>query len=236
MRGPLGRPRGFALTEVIVAGTLLLLVVQAAGWVAAVQSVVATRVVAGARMLDETRLIRQLLSVEIGHGEGGGDWGVDGRELHLRAFRGVGFACRTQPANGWGVAVAGYRLANSDKDSVLVFSGDGSWRSSALERRSRASTLDCQEFGGFSPEIWVIDPPRPGAVAALYFENGAYRFSDGAFRYRIGNRWQPLTGTGIAADSSVVVGAGAGGVEVRVTWEGPDNARPSTRWKVWGRR
>ncbi len=236
MRRSVRRPYGFALAEVIVAGTLLILVAQVAWWVTAVQGVVATRVVAGARMLDETRLIHHLLSTEVGHGESGGDWAVNGRELHLRAFRGVGFSCRTQPARGWGVAVAGYRSPDSDKDSVLVLSDDGSWRTSSLERRSRRRTLDCQKLDGFSTEIWFLDPPRPRGVAALYFENGAYRFSDGAFRYQIGNRrWQPLTDLGIAVDSSTVVASGDG-VEVLVTWGGLDPVQPSTRWKLWARR
>lgn len=237
MRRTVRRPYGFALTEVIVAGTLLLLVVQVAWWVAAVQSVAATRVVAGARMLDETRLIHHLLSTEIGHGESGADWRVKARELHLRAFRGLGFACRTQPAGGWGVAVAGYRRPDSDKDSVLVLSDDGSWRTSSLERRSRRRTLDCQELDGFSTEIWFLDPPRPRGVVALYFERGAYRFSADAFRYRVGNRrWQPLTDLGIAVDSSAVVAAGADALEVLVAWAGVDPNRPSTRWKLWARR
>lgn len=236
MRGSVDRPRGFVLTEVIVAGTLLLLVVQVAWWVTATHSVVGTRVVARARMLDETRLVHHLLSTEVGHGEGRGDWEVNGGELHLRAFRGVGFACRTQPASGWGVAVAGYRRPDSDKDSALVLSDDGSWRPSALERSSRTGTLDCQELDGFSTEIWFLDPPRPRGVAALYFENGAYRFSNYAFRYRIGNRWQPLTDAGIAVDSSAIVPAGADGVEVLLAWGRPDPVRPSTRWKVWARR
>ena len=237
MKRSVRRPQGFALVEVIVAGTLLLLVVQVTWWSTAVQSLVATRVVAGARMVDETRLIHHLLTSEIGQGEGGGDWNVVGRELHLRAFRGIGFACHGQPANGWGVAVAGHRLPNSDKDSVLVFSADGSWRPSALARRSRTGTLDCHELGGFSTEIWFLDPPRPRAVAAVYFENGAYRFSDGAFRYRIGNRrWQPLTGTGIVVDSSAVIAAGEDALEARVTWEDPSPIPPSTRWKIRGRR
>jgi len=234
---PVRGPRGFVLTEVIVTGTLLLLVVQVAWWVTAVQSLVATRVVAGARMLDETRLIHHLLSVEVGHGEGRGDWEVNGQELQLRGFRGVGFTCRTQPADGWGVAVAGYRFPDADKDSVLVFSDDGSWRASALERRSRRRTLDCQGLDGFTTEIWSLDPPRPRAIAALYFENGAYRFSNRAFRYQVRNRrWQPLTGTGIVVDSSGVFGAGVGGIEVRVTWEGWDTTHPSTSWKTWARR
>lgn len=236
-RGSVRGPRGFVLTEVIVAGTLLLLLVQVAWWVTAVQSAVGTRVVAGARILDEARLIHHLLSTEVGHGESAGDWGVSGRELHLRAFRGVGLSCRTQPASGWGVAVAGYRRPASDKDSVLVLSEDGSWLPSALARSSRTGTLDCQGLDGFSTEIWLLDPPRPRGVAALYFESGAYRFSDGAFRYQIGNRrWQPLTDLGIAVDSSAFVDAGVDGVGVHVTWGGLDPIRSSTRWKVWARR
>ena len=237
MRRSVRKPEGFVLTEVIVAGTLLLLVVQLAWWVTAGQSMVATRVVAAARVLDETRTIHHLLSTEVGHGGGVGDWRVQGRELRLRAFRGVGFSCREQPANGWAVAAAGYRLANSAKDSVLVFSDDGSWRPSALARRSRTQALDCRRPGGFSTEVWFLDPPRPRAIAALYFESGAYRFSKGAFRYRVGNgRWQPLTGTGIVVDSSAVVAAGADGVEVRVAWEGPGLAPPLKRWRIWARR
>ncbi len=237
MRGPVRRPYGFTLTELIVAGTLLLVVVQAVWWVTAVQGRVATRVVTGARMLDEARLIHHLLSVEVGNGEGSDDWRVTTeRELHLRAFRGAGFGCRSQPANGWGVAAAGYRLPDSGKDSVLVLSGDGSWQPSALVRRSRAGRLDCQELDGFSTEIWFLDPPRPGAIAALYFENGAYRFSNSAFRYRTGNRWQPLTDTGIDVDSSGVVQLGADAVEVGVTRERPGPFLPSTRWKIRARR
>jgi len=237
MRGSVRRSRGFALAEVIVAGTLLLLVVQSAWWVTAVQSRIASRVVAGAGTLDEARLIHHLLAVEVGHGEGSGDWEVNAGELHLRAFRGVGFACRGQPANGWGVLTGGYRFPDSDKDSVLVFSGDGSWRPSALVRRSRTGTLDCQQLAGFSTEIWTLDPPRHRPIAALYFENGAYRFSNDAFRYRTRNRrWQPLTGTGIAADSSGVAPSGPGAVEARVAWRRPEAVRPPDRWKVWARR
>lgn len=237
MRGSVRRSGGFALAEVIVAGTLLLLVVQSAWWVTAVQSRIASRLVAGAGMLDEARLIHHLLAVEVGHGEGRGDWEVDAGELHLRAFRGVGFACRTQPANGWGVLTGGHRFPDSDKDSVMVFSSDGSWRPSALVRRSRTGTLDCQRLAGFSTEIWILDPPRPRGVAGLYFENGAYRFSDDAFRYRTGNRrWQPLTGTGIAADSSGIAPAGADAVEARLAWRRHEPVRPATRRKIWARR
>lgn len=231
------RRHGFVLAEAVLAGTLLLLVVQVAWWATAAQSLVATRVVAGARMLDETRLIHQVLSAEIRHGEAGGDWVIDGGDLRLRAFRGIGFTCRTQPADGWGVAVTGYRLPDSDKDSVLVLSADGGWRPAALVRRSRRARLDCQQIAGFSTEVWILDPPPSRPVAGLYYEKGAYRLASDAFRYRRGlGGWQPLTGTGIAADSSLFLDIGQRGLEARVVWEDPSPMHPSFSWRIWTRR
>lgn len=231
------RHHGFVLAEAILAGTLLLLVVQVAWWTAAVQSLVATRIVAGARMLDETRLIHQVLATEIRHGDAGGDWTIDAGDLTLRAFRGIGFTCRAQPAEGWGVAVAGYRFPDSDKDSVLVLSGDGRWRPAALVRRVRNSGLDCPRLAGFSTEVWILDPLPSRPAAGLYFERGAYRVTSDAFRYRGGRGgWQPLTGTGIEADSSVLLAAGERGLEARVTWEDRGPMYPVFRWKLWTRR
>ena len=237
MSRPGRRHRGFALAEVIVAGTLLLLVVQVAWWTTATQSLVATRVVAGARMLDETRLVHRVLSTEIRYGEAGTDWLVVGGDLSLRAFRGFGFACGTQPDDGWGVAVTGYRRADSDKDSVLVLSADGSWRLTALVRRARRTGLDCQQLPGFSTEVWRLDPVPNRPVVALYFEKGAYRLASDAFRYRRGQiGWQPLTGTGIAQDSSGLSAVGTRGVEARLVWEDPSPLHPSIRWRMWTRR
>lgn len=228
---------GFALTEAVVAGTLLLLVVQVSWWVTAVQSVVATRVVSGARILDETRLIHHLLTSEIGQGRAGVDWVIDNGELHLRSFRGTAFRCHGQPGTGLGVAVSGYRAPDPDKDSVLVLSSDGRWRPSALVRRTRRMRVDCQTPPGFRSEVWRLDPPRPEALVAVYFERGAYRFSNGAFRYRRGRSgWQPLTGTGIAVDSAALVPAGTHGVAAMVTWQGADPLPPSFRWTSWGLR
>ena len=231
------RRRGFVLVEAIVAGTLLLLVVQVAWWTTATQGLVSMRVVAGARMLDETRLIHQVLSTEIRHGVAGGDWMVVGGDLSLRAFRGFGFTCRTQPDDGWGVAVTGYRRADSDKDSVLVLSADGSWRPTALVRRTRRAGLDCQQLPGFSTEVWSLDPVPARPLVALYFEKGAYRLASNAFRYRRGRGgWQPLTGTGIAPDSSVLLAAGARGLEARLDWEDASSMHASFRWKMWTRK
>lgn len=231
-----GPRRGFALTEAIVAGTLLLMVVQVSWWVTAVQSVVATQVVTGARILDETRLIHHVLATEIAYGQAGLDWMLDGEELHLRAFRGMAFGCATEISQGWAVAVSGYRAPDPDKDSVLVLSEDGQWSVSGLARSSRRSRLDCQEVDGFSTEVWQLDSPVDRPLAGIYFERGAYRFSDGSFRYRRGGAWQPLTGTGIAVDSARIAFMATGGLTTRLTWEGPSPIPPSFQWNSWGRR
>ena len=234
--GSLTGSHGFALVEALVVGTVGLLVVQAAWSVAAAQSSVASRVVAGAEELDQTRLIRHLLSVEVAGAAGRGDRSVRGGEIHLRAFRGAAFACSEQPALGWAVATDGYRSPNSDKDSVLVLSADGRWRASALERRSSAGSRHCQPLEGFVTEVWILDPPRPTALAGLYFERGGYRFSGSALRYLAGSRWQPLTSTRIQTDSSTIVASNGGAVETSVAWDGRGLGRSASSWKSWSRR
>ncbi|MXX54545.1 MAG: hypothetical protein F4205_02125 [Gemmatimonadetes bacterium] len=229
--------RGFAIAEAVVGCTLLLLLVQVAWGITAVQATLAGRIVGESLVLDEARLVHHLLVAEVGQGLGRIDWSVYGDALQLRAFRGVGLKCRTQPNAGWGVAVSGYRAPDPDKDSVLVFSETSGWQLSRLQRRTRGSGLDCQQIPGFAIEEWTLDPPHPDAVAALYFERGAYRFSAGAFRYRVGNGgWQPLTSTGIASDSASLVADGANDLSARVVWD--DAALPSRTlsWTVRGAR
>lgn len=237
MRGPSRGNTGFAVTEAVVAGTLLLLIIQVSWWVTAVQSAAATRIVGEARILDENRLIHHLLVTEVGHGLAQTDWSVGAGVLALRAFRGVGFACRTQPDDGWGVATSGYRSPDPDKDSVLVFSEESGWQVSRLAGRAAAGSLDCQDVPGFSTAVWSLDPPRPGALAGVYFERGQYRFSSGAFRYRVGSGgWQPLTSTGIADDSTTLDPAGANGVAARVLWTDIGAPSGSVAWHAWGVR
>ena len=228
---------GFAVTETVVAGTLCLLIIQVAWWVIAVQGRAAIRIIDEARILDENRLIHHLLVNEVGHGQAKTDWNVDADALALRAFRGVGFACRTQPDDGWGVATSGYRLPDPDKDSLLVFSEDTGWQVSRLVGVAGAGSLDCQGVPGFSTAVWSLDPPRPGALAGVYFERGQYRFSNGAFRYRVGaSGWQPLTSMGIADDSATLVSAGAGGVAARIMWTDTNARSGSVSWNAWGAR
>ncbi len=229
--------RGSALAEAVVGSTLLLLLVQVAWGITAVQGAVAARIVGESLILDEARLVHHVLATEIGHGLGGTDWSALGDALELRALRGVALRCRTQPDANWGVAVSGYRAPDADKDSVLVFSGTAGWQVSGLQRRTRNSGLDCQDIPGFSTEVWTLDPPRPDAVAAIYFERGAYRFSADAFRYRVGNGgWQPLTSTGIASDSSGLAPNGANGLSARVVWDDPALPSRSLTWTVRGAR
>ena len=230
--------------EAVVAATLLLLVIQAAWSVAAVQGTAAVRVVEGARVLDETRLVGHVLSLEVRPGRAGRDWSASAGELRLRAFRGLGFACPGQPPEGWGVNASGHRNPDSDKDSVLVVTARGAWRTAALARRTRGRNLNCPTVVGFAPQLWRLDPAVPDAVAGLYFERGSYRLSDGAFRYRRGSRWQPLTSAGLAMDSTGLSATGAGtGVGVRLDWKSKGGSArgraavpPSRRWTVWGRR
>lgn len=229
-------PHGFALVEALVVGTVGLLVVQAAWSVAAAQSAVASRVVAGAEELDQTRLIRHLLSVEVAGAAGQGDRSIVGGELHLRAFRGAAFACSEQPAAGWAVATDGYRSPNSDKDSVLVLLADGRWRASALEHRSSVGSGYCQPLEGFVTEVWLLDPPRPAALAGIYFERGGYRFSGSALRYLAGGRWQPLTSTRIRTEFSTIAASTGGAVETSVAWDGRGLDRLASSWKSWSRR
>ena len=227
---------GFALAEAVVAGTLFLLIIQVAWWVAAVQSAAATQVVDRARILDENRLIQHLIATEVGHGQAPMDWSVDANVLTLRAFRGVGFVCRTQPDDGWAVATSGYRAPNPEKDSIVVFSAEAGWQVSRLAGISRAGTLECQDVPGFSVEVWLLDPPRPGALAGAYFERGQYRFSSGSFRYRADQgTWQPLTSIGVS-DSTTLTTVGANGVTARVVWDASDGSSSSVDWRAWGVR
>lgn len=233
-REPDRRRGGFLLAEAIVVGALLLLAAQAAWWATAVQARAAAGVVDGARALDEMRLVRHVVGSEARRGKAGRDWEVVDGELRLRAFRGVGFGCAVQPSEGWGVAVWGHRNPNPEKDSVLVLTVDGAWRSAALVRRSRGQGLACADMTGFSPEVWRLDPEPSDPVVGLYFERGAYRFSGGALRYRQRTRWQPLTSAKLAGDSAAF-SAGTDRVGAYLGRPEP-NAAAVRRWTGWGRR
>lgn len=221
---------GFALAEAIVAGTLALLVIQVVWWVVAVQSAVASRVVREARVLDEARLVRHLLATEAGQGRGGMDWFLDGDTLRLRGFRGVAVACHSQDGAAWLAALSGFRAPDPAKDSALVLAASGRWEVSRIARRGSAAGGACRPPPGFATEALVLDPPRPGALAALWFERGAYRFAGGTLRYRPGRAgWQPVTTASIDTDSTRVEIRNPNVLEVRSWWQGGDSLR-SRSW------
>lgn len=222
------------LAEAVVSAALFLVLVQAGWWMIAMQASVAVRVSRGARTLDEARLARHVLAAEVGAGAQGEDWTVAGRELRLRAFRGVAFACRGQGSQAWGVAWSGHRDPNQAKDSVLVLSGDGRWQAARLARVRRRRSLDCPDIHGFERQLWTLDPVPQSPVAALFFERGAYRFSDGAFRYRSGSRWQPLTDSAFDTDSTTLELGAGGSLRARVKGTGDVLPHP-WRWTMWGR-
>ena len=232
IRGRAGRG-GFLLVEALVSALLLLLLLQAIWWTIALQVAVAVRVSRGARVLDETRLVRHVVAAEIGVGRRGEDWALLGDELHLRAFRGMAFACRGQPSQGWGVAWSGRRNPNRAKDSVLVLSADGGWQTAKLVRTRRRQALDCPDLHGFERQIWTLDPAPTSPLAALFFERGAYRFSAGAFRYRRGAGWQPLTGADLDSTFTMLETAAGGGVAASMKWEDSGAAPWSFRWTAW---
>ncbi len=232
-RGTRGRG-GFALAEAIVAGTLALLVTQVAWWVVAVQSVVASRVVQEAQILDEARLVRHLLGTEVGQGRGGVDWFLAGDTLHLRGFRGVALACQGQGSEGWAATLSGFRVPDPAKDSAVVLTASGRWEVSRIVRRRSASGSACRPPAGFSAEALVLDPPRPGAVAALWFERGAYRFSGSTLRYRPGRAgWQPVTTASIDTDSTRLGAEDPNVLEVRSWWK---SGADSLRTQSWTNR
>ncbi len=229
--------RGFALVEAVIAGTLMLLLVQVAWWAAAVHGRVANRVMGEAAVLDGTRLVHHVLATEVASGLDSVDWNLNGDELELRALRGVAVACSAQGGTGWRVAVSGYRMPDPAKDSVLTFSETRGWQVSGLVGRTRTASLPCHEIPGFSTEVWTLDPPISAGVAGVYFERGAYRFSASAFRYRTGRGgWQPLTEASIDTDSTRLTANGDGGLGARVVWEERQAPTEPFSWTVWGAR
>jgi len=237
MMGGTTGTRGFALVEAVIAGTLMLLLVQVAWWVAAVHGRVANRVMGEAAVLDGTRLVHHVLATEVAGGLESIDWDLSGDELELRALRGVAVGCISQEGAGWRVAVSGYRMPDPAKDSVLTFSEARGWQVSDLIRRTRAASPACHEIPGFSTEVWTLDPPISAAVVGVYFERGAYRFSAGAFRYRTGRGgWQPLTATGIDTDSTRLTPNADGGLGARVVWEEREVPAEPFSWTGWGVR
>lgn len=219
---------GYLLVEALVAGALLLVLLQVSWWTAASHGRAAARLVEDARLLDQVRLSRHVLVREVRSGPD--PTFVDGA-MFLRAFRGVGLGCRGGGVE-WVVAVSGDRALAPDKDSVLILRPDGAWAPARVVRRSDAGVDPCPLMDGFETERWVLEAPVDSLWVLRYFESTGYRFSDEALRMRTGTRWQPLTDlTFIDGESGIRPLAGSE-IEVRVRSEGPLGSVRDRTWRA----
>ena len=128
------RPEGYLLVEALVAGALLLFLTQVSWWTAASHGRASARLVEEARLLDQVRLSRHVLTREV---RGDPHPQVADGALRLRAFRGVGLRCVGSGVEWW-VAVSGDRALAPEKDSILLLQADGTWASGRVVQRSSA--------------------------------------------------------------------------------------------------
>ncbi len=230
------RGSGFTLAETLVALLLSYLIMALALGMVARQRQVLGLLAGRAERLAAVRTARHLLGQEARAAAGEGDWSVGPDSLALRAFRGQALVC----AGGAGgteihVSAAGTRAPDPAKDSVLLVLASGRTVALALVERG-PSSVPCP-FGESSPERWVLSGTVPrDAVAAGWFERGAYHLSAGALRYRrgLGGR-QPLTpevlktpGSGFRAVSPDVV--------VDVVLDGEASSSPAWAVRMRGTR
>ena len=226
--------RGFVAIEAILAGLLLLVLLQAAWWTLAVQLRTAGDVVREARAAEGSRLIHHVLSRELDLGLEGEDWRLDDDQLDLRAFRGIGVSCRSGSDGTWTVYTSGVRSADPDKDSILVLTLEAGWHVARLSSTTTAANT-CPAVDGFEQETWTLDPPLPDPLLGQYFERGSYRFSAGAFRYRRGDGgWQPLTEAAIDTDASTLESSGGAPLRATVGWSLPGGPARQWSWSHWG--
>ena len=228
MVGGRDQRRGYLLAEALVAGALLLLLLQASWWTAARHGRMSRQLVEEGRRLDQTRLARHVLTREV---RGGSETGVVDGVLSLRAFRGVGIGCGGAGSEWW-VSVSGDRALAPEKDSVLFLAADGTWVPGRVARRSSADPARCPDFAGFEAERWILEQPIDSLWLARFFEPMAYRFSDEALRVRTGARWQPLTDQSFEDRESSLRAIPGPGVEVRVRVGHPLEGPRDRTWRV----
>ncbi len=225
------REGGFVLLQTLVATGLLLIVLTSAWAALGVVAGASEKVTSGVATLDESRLIRHLLRSEVGYA--GPDRSY-GDELDLRAFRGIAVRCAAGLAV-WPVHVAGVRLPNPEKDSVLVLSDNGRWSVHSFVRRATSSSA-CPRQPGFRVEEWHLAPFPTAAVLARYFERASYELSGDAVRIRTGGgSAQPLTTPHLAEGESGAVG-GADKVRVSLRWARPGVDTVTRAWTAWRAR
>jgi hypothetical protein len=208
--------RGSSTVEVLVCLLLMVLIVQLSWSVLVGARRAADRLTQRSEGLDAERIGWNVLSRELGAGVPARDWTVEStRVLPLRAFRGLADVCVALASpDGAVVRYAGMRLPEPAKDSLLVLTERGEWRSLRLTSRA-PSTAECPAWPGVAVERWLWEPAEPGVVLARVFERGSYHLEDRAIRYRAvdGGR-QPLSEERLESGSAFL--ASAAGVELRL--------------------
>ncbi len=187
--------RGISAVEVLISLTLGLALVTLGWRVLAKQRSVAERLMGDLDVISARRLTTRVMAKELRAGVAGRDWKAPrGDSLAMRVFRGWGWVCGVEGADGSRMLVSyrGERSPNPAKDSVLVLTGSG-WRAADLVKRGAAEP-SCPEGLPADAEAWTLDPPIQDGLIVRVFERGTYHVADGAFRYRrgLGGR-QPLT-------------------------------------------
>jgi hypothetical protein len=203
--------RGNGTVEVLVGLLLTLLIVQLSWSVLVAARGAADRLARRSEGIDAERIGWNVLSRELSAGVPARDWTVESaRVLPLRAFRGLAEVCTTLASpDGALVRYAGMRLPEPAKDSLLVLTERGDWRTLRLTSRA-PSTAACPTWPGVPVERWQWEPGQPGVVLARVFERGSYHLEDRAIRYRAsdGGR-QPLSEERLESGSAFL-SSGAG--------------------------
>lgn len=196
---------GVGAVELVVALILFGAVVHGAWRVFAGQRRSSEELRLRTEVLDADRAVRVVLGAELAAGVAGRDWAIPASGVvELRAFRGWAVVCPgvdggdAFPVEDVVVAYRGLRLADPDKDSVLVLREDGAWTLAAITRRSThadgCAAAAVLPAPGAALQRWTLDPPVPDAVLLRVYESGSYHLVDGSLRYRRGaGGRQPLT-------------------------------------------
>lgn len=205
---------GFATVEWVIAITLTLVLVTLSAQ--SVQHFV-RRGFAGlarAEWDQQSALAGSVLTAELRRASTSEDWTVQaGDSVRIRAFRGTGWICGTQPAPNPRVIVVfvGDRVPNPAKDSMLVFGAQD--RPAVLRLRGRRTGVTCPSLPGRPAEAWDIGPTTPTEGLLRLFESGAYSVSNGSLRYRVGRGGrQPVVGSTFDSASTLIPGPPAAGL------------------------
>jgi hypothetical protein len=223
-----GGARGFTVAETLIALVL--------GWALAYlalstfsrQRTLQVTMTHRAEALAAVRTARNVLHLETRVGDPQRDgWSLSPDSLGIRAFRGTALVCPfSEPLTEVLVQVAGTRLPDASKDSVLVVGQSGAMTAMKLESRFPV-VGGCPVGPGASLERWGLsEEVLPGTVIARYYERGSYHLSGGALRYRRGaGGRQPLTPT-VLDDRESAFEDRAGGVGVWLRTRPPHGSAP----------